>query len=389
MGHDDGKLLYKSIALNLLQLYFFTGFLANFPGLININNLILVLFVAYVWLSVKRRSSLFSPLIIIYGTMTALSLGNHLWWMSEAGLPQGARTMPIVLFAMLACRMCAVPGMFERGILMNALPFALLIPIGANIEEGRYVSYFLNENINGAVLPFSFAVGACALLEQRYNWKSLTTLFIPLSFMLFSARRSMLFYFVSASAILGLNGFIRNKLRPRKILYAALVLIFLLSVALPVMIERQAGRFGDDFQPVEHISRLISGDVTDKSSLDRKGFIDLAIDSVSDNWLGFGNANFLYVVRSYGPRYLSDAGHPHSGLADSLITGGYPGMILYSLLLLYLLSIGYKSPLMCLCLTWLILSVFFEANLSNRILWPLLAIAEQELQLTGLGRGLQ
>jgi len=321
--------------------------------------------------------------------MTALSLGNHLWWMSEAGLPQGARTMPIVLIAMLACRMCVVPGLFERGILMNTLPFVLLIPVGAYIEGERYYSTFLDENIHGSALPFSFAVGMCALLEQRYNWKSFTTLFTPLSFMLLSARRSMLFYFVSVSAILGLNGFIQNKLRPRQILYTALVLIFLLSVVLPVMIGRQAGRFGDGFQPVKHISRLISGDVTDKSSLDRKGFIDLAIDSVSDNWLGFGNANFLYVVRSYGPRYLSDAGHPHSGLADSLITGGYPGMILYSLLLLYLLSIGYKSPLMCLCLAWLILSVFFEANLSNRILWPLLAIAEQEMQLTGLGRGLR
>ena len=132
LGRAEPKLLYKDITLDVLQLYFLTGFLANYVGLVRVNNAILV-FLAFAVFLKARATGLFSPLIIIYAILTALSLINHFRWLPEAGLPQGARTMPIVLLAMIACRACARRGLFERVVAVNALPLLLLMPIGAHI----------------------------------------------------------------------------------------------------------------------------------------------------------------------------------------------------------------------------------------------------------------
>jgi hypothetical protein len=384
LGQDDGNLIYRSTALNLLQLYFFTGFLANFGDLVIISTLILGLFVFYVFsvfVIKKCHVPLFSPLIIIYSIITIISLGNHLVWMQEAGLPQGARTMPVVLLTMIACRLCTIQGLFKRGIFMNTLPFVLLIPLGAHIQEGRYYSTFLDENLLGSVLPFAFALGVTSLWEYRYNWKGILTLFPPVFFMFFSARRSMLLYLIASSVTLFIYSIKKSKIRAKQIIYMALPLLFILLVVLPTMTNRLGDRFGDNFQLLEYVPQLIEGDVTDRSTLERRGFIDLSIESTSNYWLGFGNANFPYVVRNYGPGYLSLASNPHSAFADALITAGYLGLLLYIFFLLYFLHIGKKDPLLLLCLVWMAISIFVEANLSHRILWPLLAIAERELQM--------
>jgi len=45
LSPDRRPILYGSLALNLLQLYFLTGALANYPGLVAVNAAILVAFV--------------------------------------------------------------------------------------------------------------------------------------------------------------------------------------------------------------------------------------------------------------------------------------------------------------------------------------------------------
>ena len=384
IGHDDGKILYKAIGLNLLLLYFFTGFMANFSELVAINNLILVCFCIYVTFKKHHRIRLFSPLILLYGTITIISIGNHLWWMSETGFIAGARTMPIVLLMMLACRLCTIPGLFERSTLVNTLPFALLVPLGAHIEGGRFYSDFLNEGMQGWVFSLAYAIGLCSFFEKRFNWKTLILLFVPLFFAFYAARRTLFVYFLVAPMILVIVGYLSNKIDTRKVLYSALLLIFTTAVLLPIMFNRQTDRFGDDFSLLNNISEFLSGDTTDRSSHERRAFIDIAFQSTSDHWLGYGNANFPYVVDSYGRIDVSRAGHPHSGLAESLITAGYPGMILYFIMIFYLVRIGYQSPLMMLCVFWLFLEVFTETNLNDRIMWPLMAIAEREIEISKL-----
>lgn len=381
LGSDAGGLVYKSAATNFLQIYFLTGFLANFDDLVVINNVALVIFVVCTFLVRRVRAPTFSPMILIYAALTVISVLNHLRWYPEAGIPQGARTMPIVLFAMIACRMCTTSGLFERGVLMNTLPFALLIPLGAQITGGRFYSEFLSENIQGAVLPFAFAVGVSGLWHKRYSWKVWTTLTVPLLFMTISARRSMLFYIIGASLMMSTNGLFRGKFSFRKVVAAGLALGLVFAVAVPIMVDRQADRFGAGFHLAEHVSTLVKGEAVDRSSAEREGFIRAAFEAVSDRWLGFGGANFPLVVAKYGDSSLSIANNPHSGLADSLITAGYPGLILYLFLLIYIWRIGRNDMLMSLCFVWLVLSVFIEANLDDRILWPLLAIAERELQM--------
>jgi hypothetical protein len=383
LSHDDHKLLYGSFSLNLLQLYFFTGFLANWTGLVNINNGILVACVAFVYIRKERTASFFSPLIIMYGVLTALSLINHWRWMPEAGLPAGARTMPIVFLAMLACRQLASPGLFERAITMNALPFALLIPFGAYIERGRYYSYFLNENILGATLQFAFAVGLCTFWERRFKWKSLVALFASVSIMVLGARRSMLLYCVPSVFMVNAS---TRRISLSNLAMVAMTVLLLFGFLLPIMTQRLSTRFGGEFSMMEQFEGIVSGDIKEKSASDRRAFIVLAFESANRSWLGYGNANFPHVVRQYAVVNLPEAGHPHSGLAESLITGGYPGMALYLLMLLYLLKIGHHDTLMRICLIWLFLQVFLASNLNNRMLWPMLAIAERELQMNWGGR---
>lgn len=384
LSHDDNKLLYDSFALNLLQLYFLTGFLANWVGPVNINSGILVACITLGFLGRERTTSLFSPLIMIYGVLTALSLINHWRWLPEAGLPPGARTMPFVFLAMLACRQLARPGLFERAITMNAIPFALLIPYGAYIEAGRYYSLFLNENILGATLEFAFAVGIYAILGHRWEWKSLTALFASVAIMALGARRSMLLYCIPAVLIANVSE--RHKTKTNMALIA-LTLLLVSTVLVPIMTQRVGERFGGDFSLSEQIEGIIGDDIKDRSALERRAFIELAIESTRIDWWGYGNANFPYIVRRYGGITLSEEpGHPHSGFAESLITGGLPGLILYVMMLLYLLKIGHRDTLMRICLVWLFLQISIATNLNSRMLWPMLAIAERELQANWGGR---
>lgn len=375
---DSNRLLYKGVLLNLLLLYFFTGFLANFEPWVNVNNGILLLLTIYTLASLRRGASLFSPLIGLYALLTFLSVLNHWRWMPEAGLPQAARTMPIVLLAMIVCRLCAVPGLFKRSVAINALPFLLLIPIGGHFLRGRYYSEFLSENMHGHVLPLAFAVGIAAIWERRYQWKPLLCLPASLMQMFLGASRKFLFYLIPPVFMLSMT---KRKLSLYHVSLIAVILAATVSVAIPTMTKRQQDRFGSDFTWKSHISAIVSGETRDASSRNRIGFIKLAFWAVRQDWLGFGNGNFPYVVRRFAGIDLPEAGHPHSGLAESLITAGYSGAALYLAMLLYLLRIGYRDPVMRICLIWLFLQIIFATTLWNRFLWPLLAIAERELQM--------
>ena len=378
---DSSANLYREGVLNVLLLYFFTGFLANYEVFVHINSAILVFLAAYAFLTPRRQTSALSPLITVYGLLTLISLANHCRWIPQAGLPQEARTMPVVLVAMIACRWCAVPGLFERAITVNAIPFLLLIPIGGHFEGARYYSTFLDENMHGQVLPLAFAVGLVAVWERRYQWRPLAALAASLMQMFLGAARKMFFFLLlSVFVIVTFN----RKLSGRHVLLAVATLLLTLAIAMPLMTRRQQERLGGDFTWQDQISALLSREATDKSVYDRTGFIELAFNSVRHDWLGFGNGNFPYVVSCFGTSDLPEAGHPHSGLAESLITAGYPGAVLYLFMLAYLFRIGRHDQIMRICLIWLFLQVFVETTLSNRMLWPLLAIAERELQLSAV-----
>jgi hypothetical protein len=382
---DKHKLFYHNLPLNLLQIYFFTGFLANFVDLVCVNNYILILFTFFTFISfrfLKHKPKLFSPLLYFYAALTFLSLFNHLRFFPEVGFPQGARTMPITLLAMVTCRLCTVPGLFERAVTMNALPFVFLIPTGVYIEYGRYYSKFLTENILGSSLHLAFAVGANALWERRYNWKVIVAFFSSASIMFLGASRVMFIYFISSTFTLIIS---KRKFTFSQFSLATLLFFLVVIVAVPIMTVRQQDRFGADFSWKENVINVLTGETKDRSAIVRYRFNELAFCSINQNWLGFGNANFPYVIRNYAHSFwllLPEAGHPHSGFGDSLITAGYPGLLLYIVMLLYLLRIGYKDRLMRLCLVWLFLQIFLSTTLNNRILWPLMAIAERELQLS-------
>ena len=98
-------------------------------------------------------------------------------------------------------------------------------------------------------------------------------------------------------------------------------------------------------------------------------------------WWGYGNGNFPLVMREYGPA-LAPAATPHSGILDSLVTGGYPGACVYLVMIAYLLWIGRRDPRMLFCGLWLVISMFVQANLNAKTLWPILVIGERELQLS-------
>jgi len=109
----------------------------------------------------------------------------------------------------------------------------------------------------------------------------------------------------------------------------------------------------------------------------------ISMEATRDHWLGFGHANFPYVCDLYGVGVDGNPGHPHATLAEVLIIGGYPGLAIYMIMLLYLLRIGRKDPIMRLCLLWLFLEVFIGTTFLGKIVWPLMAIAERELQMSG------
>jgi len=378
IGRDNHKLLYEKTAQNLLQLYCLTGVLANFAGLVNINSAILVALVVASACSRTHNGSLFSPLIMLYGSLTALSLVNHIFWFPEAGLSERWRTMPIALLGMIACRSCAASGLFERCIWINSLPFLFLIPFGGHYESGRYISAYLNENMQGSLLPLAFALGLFALWGKRFNSKYMIALMSSSMSMLLGASRAAFLYLMSSVFVLSVS---LIRLTLYRLAFVASLVILLVVVAIPVMTKRQQRRFGNDFMWGEHFALLIAGEANDNSSRDRLGFIELAFHAVDQNWFGYGNGNFAYVVKIYGNGSLPVAGHPHSSLAESLITAGYPGVVIYLAILLYLVKIGQRDMIMRIVLVWLCMQILLGTTLCSRLLWPMLAIAEYELQM--------
>lgn len=379
---DGNNILFKHPLPNLVLLYFFTAFFANYVIWVNINNAILVILVLFAFIYKPRGLSIFSPLIVFYALLTLLSVLSHLYWLPAAGLPDSARTMPIALASMIACRFCATPALFERSIVLNILPFAVLLPLGASHEKGRYVGTFLTETIAGGLLALGPAFCLSALWEGRRNWKFYIVLFVSLFYVLNTGSRSPFIYIAAMTLTLLVYKQDGKCIWPKRLLYGVALLVLLFMVVMPTMLERHRIRFGDDYSFQTNISDIISGNPQDRSSHDRLAFIDLAFIAANDNWFGFGNGNFPFVVRTYAYSYLPEAGHPHSGLAESLITAGYPGLLLYIAMLIYLARIGRGSLLITLCLVWVVLMFFLDTNLNSRILWPLLSIAERELQIS-------
>ncbi|NCD40824.1 MAG: hypothetical protein EOL88_01895 [Bacteroidia bacterium] len=380
LRHDNSKIWYDSKLLNLLQLYFFTGILANWGGLVFVNNVILLVCIISVFFFKKGRTiSFLSPLTFAYGLLTLLSIVNHIRWLDDAGMPANARTMLFVFMAMIAFRQLAIPGFFERAINVNALPFALLIPLGHHGIGGRYYSYFLNENILGSALPFAYAVGLCSFAERRYEWKSMVALFASLAIMVLGARRSLLLYCIPSTLIVLVS---IKKISLRDVCIVVILFLFFWGVVVPNMNSRLAERFGSNFSLVNHFNDIFYGVTDDKSASVRSEFIDISIKSANHDLLGYGNGNFRYIVEQFGGSNVPVAGHPHSGLAESMITGGYIGLVLYLFMLFYLIKIGYNDTVIRICMIWMFLGIFVETNLNNRIIWPLLAIAEKELTCT-------
>ncbi|NJL58835.1 MAG: hypothetical protein HC887_03475 [Desulfobacteraceae bacterium] len=106
--------------------------------------------------------------------------------------------------------------------------------------------------------------------------------------------------------------------------------------------------------------------------------------AVKDNWLGYGNGNFEYVVRKYGTGMFSlaaTASHPHAGFLDAIISAGYLGGVLYILILIYIGLMVRKDFCMSLVCLWMILQFFVETTFFSKIIWPLMAIAEREFEM--------
>lgn len=380
LSHDRHGPLYGVPRLDLLQLYFLTGVLATYANLIQINLLVLVLLIAVTFVFRRPRVPLLSPLLCLYGLVTALSLFNHYRLYDQVGgIPEAARTMPVAFLAMLACRACTVPGLFERAATMNMLPLVFMIPVGGHYEWGRYHSAFVSEIIHGEAMVIGFAVGLCAMWERRFRWPLMAALFASGSYIFLAASRSMFVFFMLAVLSLVFARRKRSVWQIAMIVAIGAVIVFL---ALPTMTARQRGRFGQDFSWQKHFSDVGSGQASDPSSVTRMSFIAVTFRAIQSDWLGFGSANFPYVLATYGHGFLRRASHPHSGLADALITGGYPGLCLYALILVYMLWIGRRDPVMRICSIWLVLAVFVATTLPDRILWPLLAIAERELEIS-------
>lgn len=389
LGADTRAVFYGDLRLDLLQCYFLTCIMRNYTyaGSWQINNGILIAFVLLTFLCASRKPLTLSPLLRLYGLLTLLSVFNHLLlWEKTGGVPAGARTMPVVFLTMLACRACTRPGLFKRAVILNTLPLALLLPLGGiHISWGRLSTDYLDEAMFGFLPQFAFAVGVCALLDRRFRLLAMTSFIASCVFMTVCAARRYHIYVFLATFVVLLS---KRMLSVKRILMGGVILAAFIYVVLPRMTaaQQQRQKAGADFSWIVHVQELISGDAQDYSSQRRRTLLDLSIRATRGRWLGFGHANFPYVCDLYdNGRIDVTATHPHAALAEALTIGGYPGLAIYIIMLLYLLRIGHKDPIMRLCLIWLFLQVFIGVTFLDKITWPLMVIAERELQISNMG----
>ena len=186
----------KKIPIYLLIGYIFFAFLINYPSLVIYENIFLLFFIASVFLSIEIKNITISPLILIYGLLSLISTINNLFLYDRYGINKSIITMPLIFLAMVACRSISQAGLFIKLIIINAVPYILLLPIGGHIEWGRYYSYFVSENLQGIVLPFTFSVGLYLAYGRKLFFGAIVCISVPLFLFVVSARRSLLSYFL-------------------------------------------------------------------------------------------------------------------------------------------------------------------------------------------------
>ena len=371
------KPIIKNVGEILVLAYFFVGFLQNFPELLIYSQIIGILLILAIFITKSNGPHCFSPLIVMYGLFTLISTLSCLIYGGE--FSKSMLTMPYIFMAMIACRKYAKSGIFQNSILANTLPFIVLISYGMNfdVSSGRYYSYFLNEAILGSLLPFSFAAGALLLWNWQFNWRAIILILPPTIFMYASSRRGMLIYFVCCMSALCLIKLYEFKLE-RKNIFSLIIAGIFSIVMFNHMVGNQSQRFEEKFNLLEHSEKVVKGTAKDVSSVERSTFNRIATAVAQVHIIGVGNGNFQNEYK----KAISDGrniSNPHSGFSESLVIGGYPGLFLYLIMLVYLLWLGRKSPIMLLCMIWMFLSIFIETSIANRLIWPLMAIAEREL----------
>lgn len=360
-----------------LLAYFLTGILMNYIDLCYINSGLMFVFLFFALL---KKSLSLSPLLIAYGILTLVSIINHLLISLDGeAIPEAARTMPTIFLLMLTCRACTVPGLFERAVVANTLPVAIALLLGGiGISWGRFYTEYLNECMRGILPQFAFVLGLWAIVERRFPPLLMIAFSASSLFMVLGASRTSFLYALLVAAVLFLS---QRALSAKRLLAGLVALLVIGYVVLPQMTASQKRRFGEDFSWRDHIAQVVSGEASDRSTVERRGFWEIGFRAVQDRWFGYGNASFPYVVERYDHTFtMSLAANPHAGLLDALITAGYPGALLYLGLLWYLWRISRTLPKVRLCVLWLFIQVFAQATFSLRILWPLMAIAERELE---------
>jgi len=374
--------IFRDPRLNLVQLFFLTGICANYSSLSPLNNLFGILLIAYTLFSIGNRQVTVSPLISLYAALTAISVLNHLaLWSETRSLEPGMRTMPFVLLMMISCRVATQPGIFKRAVLLNTIPLLFLLILGGVgiSTSGRLSTDFLTEYMHGFYPQFAFAIGINMFIEGRFRLLTMASFLASSVFMSSTSSRQYLAYIIGSIAVLLVSGFRFNL---RRLTFTILILTLVLFVIVPRMNNLLAIRNGGDFNMIQHASELITGTALDNSSQQRLAMMLLSLEAAKERWLGYGHANFPYVVESLDNGSLNRVpSHPHSSLAEVLITGGYPGLVIYICILLYLTKMFYKDPIMRICLVWLYLTAFVGSSFIDKILWPLMAIAEREFEI--------
>jgi len=366
----------------LLLLFFLLGFLALYPSTAGIHNVLVVMLILFAFLTEKIS---FSPLIWLYGLLTVMSVVNHVLLIDETnGIPQNARTMPIIFLLMVACRACTLKGLFNHVVILNTLPIGFLLILGGiHFAPGRLENIYLTENVRTILFSFGFIVGLVLLLHRSSTKLSLLSFIFCAAFMLLGASRRhyiMMFLVVPAAILPFLK-----KFSLRSIVVGVILSVLVVGVVLPLSLKTQRDRFGEDFSWETHLRSLLSRDAADLPARDpssriRKEYAGITFSAVDDRWHGFGNGNCPYVFEEYGPWLAIYAGHPHSAGLDALITAGYPGLMLYLIVMGYLAWIFRKNPILRLCMIFLLLQLFLGSIFASKMLWPALAIAEREIQ---------
>lgn len=375
----------------LLAAFVFTGVLANYAGIHQINNALMLLFIASSFFTKSTFPK--SKIFYLYLIVCLVSILNQFGFVSFGtySLNSHYMTVPLIAMMLYSVNRIKISYTYEALVLLNVSPLIVLFLLGGfETVGGRINTELITANLHGMLIFFGFMVSTKNVLQSKILLPSLVIMVFTALFLILSGSRQNMILLLVGSFFLIYpvmkEKFYFKKYRlAKKIVLGTIILVGATFVVYKGLIQLSE-RFGD----IQQVQAQIRGEETEYSMLERLHFIKTSFIAISEGYItGVGHGNTEYALETYGDKLYHVTNNSHSVIAEFLFSAGIIGALVLLMMLFrmkqlfwnkkkYRYHYGYV-------LIYFTLAVLAIPLIASKIFWVLLVVLERQIMKAGRG----